>query len=248
METLHEIERRVEVVAPAAAYRRPPPQVIESHLAGHGHKLRLRRDVAWPGNRAKRPHVTLEPASFARPARVWCGLCPPGRDLHLVGAPERGPARRSWLRRTDGQLEALLRGVAADRHDELIDAYDRGELMPAILEGALTRRRQQTKEPAVARHDAEKRRKGAQGWMLARYAEVGNVDELQDELEQLLRENRHARLEILGEDTTRAKETLKGDWKRIPVEQREAARKQAHGRPAAERNADRYTLRAKLTP
>jgi hypothetical protein len=239
------------LVLPEPSYERPPDAVVDDisrHLlARHGHQLRLRRDVYWPGNRARRPIVTLELANYARPARYWCSHCPNGRNLFIVGEPVRGAERNALLRLYDPRIAVLLGGVPTERHDEVIDAYDRGELMPALIDSALARRRQQTRREA--RPAALRRKQRAQEWMLGRYAEIGNVDEVQDELAELLEADRQARFDILGEDTTRAKETLKGDWRAIPNERREAAKRKALARPERERNADRAARRKrKLTP
>jgi hypothetical protein len=248
---MSELQLDSPLVLPEPSYERPPDEVVNDvkrHLLDrHGHVLRLRRDVYWPGNRAKRPVVTLELANYARPARYWCAHCPRGHDLFIVGAPVRGPERSALLRLHDPRVGMLLSGVPTERHDEVIDAYDRGELMPAMIDTALARRRQQTKRNP--RPAAQRRRRGAQRWMLARYAEIGNVEEVQNELAELLRDDRQARFDILGEDTTRAEETLKADWRVIPIEQRLAARRTALARPERERNADRAARRKhKLTP
>src|SRR5947209_13096485 len=148
---------------PEPSYERPTEEVVDSmrrHLLEHGRRMRLRRDAAWPGNMAKEPLVTPEPANAARAARYHCSLCPPGFQIKYVGDPLRGAERRAFLRLYDRQLNALLRGVPAERHDGVIDAYDRGALMPAVLDAGLARRRQQTKrDPRPA---AQRRRAGAQ--------------------------------------------------------------------------------------
>lgn len=234
---------------PPPSYERPPEAAVESMrkhlLEDHGLRMRLRRDVAWPGNSAKAPVLTFQPASYARGAKYNCARCP-GR-VFIVSGPVRGPQRCAFRAMHDPQLRMLLRGVAPERQDDLIDAYDRGELMPAIIDGGLARRRQQTKRNA--RPAAQRRKKRAQAWLLRRYAELGNVEDTLEELANSLRDDVEARYDILGQNAPRALETLRGDWKDIPREQREAAKRKAEARPEHERNADRAALRRrKLTP
>ena len=217
-------QNSVEQVLPTPGYERPPEEVLEHirrHVEGHGRDFNLRRDVAWPGNRAKRAVIDYEPANFARPARYWCADCGPGR-VYVVGKPEPGPARNLHLRLTEPQLQVYLRGLPQERWDEVIEAYDEGRLGPAVVDTALARERQQTKpskDPAYG-----KRLLACAAEMLRLYEELGKVDLVLDALERTLKVDGERRIELVGKDWVPSRETLQRYWKQIPVERRQATK------------------------
>lgn len=85
--------------------------------------------------------------------------------------------------------------------------------------------------------------------MLGRYAQIGHVGDVHTELADRLQNDRQARFDILGEDSTRSVESLRRDWRGIPREQREAAKAAYQQRPEAHRRRELAQRRsATLTP
>jgi hypothetical protein len=247
---MHEVPRHFEPEAEKPTYNRPPDDVvaaIRKHLADfHGLKLNLRRDVTWPGNRARNTIIDLELPNYMRRARFWCDHCGPGRNFG-VGEPIWGPERVSYLRRTQPELESLLRGLPEHRWVETLKLWERGELQPRILDAALARERQKTRPP---RDPASARRKaGCQKWMLDRYAELGTREAVWDELEEIIAGDRERWYEISGAYRAVERGTLEAYWKAIPSEERGAAKRRFLERPEAERKAELAAHRRhKLTP
>jgi hypothetical protein len=234
-------------VLPPPKYERPPDEVVDhirAHLAEHDWTLRLRRDVEWPGNKAREAKITLEIASPYRAARYWCGLC---GKLFVVGTPVYGAERTAYLMRTSPEVRMLLSGAPPERHDALVEEWDRGELAPPV-DAPLRRARQQTRRPRDPA--TRERHEGCQRWMLERYAQTGNVDSVLDELEALLG-NREECQRITGGTRPLGRERLRKLWsgkEGIPLEQRKQAKRQYEELPEAERKAAERTRRLRKSP
>jgi hypothetical protein len=209
---------------------------IKDHLAEHGLELQPERDVAWQGHKPPGALIEAWLASPSGAAGFHCARC---ERRFIVGEPEHGPLRTNRLLRKNPALAAQLRGADPEEVDSLVEAWERGELAPAINERRLRKVAEGTRQ---RRRESDLRRiAGCQRWMLKRRAEIGQVDAVIAELYALLRDDLAARWEITGGDFLPREGTVRKYWTggRNPISQakRNASEAAYLRRPEAERKA-----------
>ncbi len=203
-------------VLPDPEYTPPPASAIEhiaAHLAEHEISIRLERDVSFLGNPQPEALISYVAAMGERAQRYHCAKCP-GR-VFLIDPVDpvdlRSPEERQAAR-TREEVQAAL-----------------AELGP----GAPPARR----GPAARDPKAARREELCQQWMLARYRELGNREEVWDELEALPKDNPELWQDLAEGFHPLGCSTLQRYWKRIPQTARDAAKADYRAIPERERNA-----------
>jgi len=200
-------------VLPDPEYTPPPPSAIEHiarHLAEHDIPMRLERDVSFLGNPQPEALISYVAAAGKRAQRYHCARCP-GRVFLTDPVDLRSPEERQAAR-TREEVQAAL-----------------AELAPAT---PVVRRGPAARDPKAAR-----REELCQQWMLARYRELGNREDVWDELKALPKDNPELWRELADEFHALARDTIRRYWKRIPQPDRDAAKDAFRATPERERNA-----------
>jgi len=200
-------------VLPDPIYTPPPPSAIEHiarHLSEHAIPMRLERDVSFLGNPQPEALISYVAAAGARARRYHCARCP-GRVFLIDPVDLRSPEERQAARTRD-EVQAAL-----------------AELAP----GAPPARR----GPAARDPKAARREELCQQWMLDRYRELGNREEVWDELEALPKDNPELWQDLAEGFHPLGSSTLQRYWKRIPQTARDAAKDAFRATPERERNA-----------
>jgi len=233
-----------------AAERQPPAELLTAmrrHLdERHGISLVAERDIGTLAADPANAPLSWQAQSFARPARYWCSLCPGW--VFAVGDPPYGdPVRNAFLRRNNKTLEALTSGLPLDAREELTEAWDRGEvgrdLLRTVRVGAATKTKRKGAPATVQRVER------CQTALLDRVASGLTVEDAVDDLYELHKIDPQEHARIFGRELPYPHGTIHRYWRRIPIEDRNAARARAASRPAKELNAERARRqRRKLTP
>ncbi len=200
-------------VLPDPVYSPPPASAIEhiaGHLAEHDISMRLDRDVSFLGNPQPEAPISYAAGAGGRAQRYHCSRCP--------------------------GFVFLIDPVALQSPEEREAARVREEVQAALAElgpGAPVVRR----GPAARDPKAAQREERCQQWMLARYRELGNREEVWDELEALPQDDSELWGELAEGFHGLALDTIRRYWKRIPQPDRDAAKADYRAIPARERNA-----------
>jgi hypothetical protein len=156
--------------------------------------------------------------------------------VFIAGPPPYGdPERNQILQLHDPALRAVLAPLPRDTWDAVTEAWDRGDYQRTVAEQAVGKSQQRTKprsDPATHR-----RRTGAQEWMLEHYAQIGRLEEVLDELDEIIQTDPQRRVAILGAGKAIGRETLRRYWKQIPTIRRATAKQAFELLPEPERNA-----------
>jgi hypothetical protein len=203
----------------------PSPAVLElmkSHLAEeHGRDFELERDLSMSGR--PNPDAMLsyrgENAGGAGEG-FWCREHP-GLIFTVDPEPALSAERIAHLARLDPELQSRLAEVPETEHAELVQAYEEEKQAAELLKRFRKRRRQRTAKPQPA---AQERREGAQAYLLAKYEEIGLVDEICWDLLHLRNRDPAAYREVIGSDEPYKLETVRKWWYEIPESEREAAK------------------------
>lgn len=197
-------------VLPDPVYTPPPASAIEHiarHLSEHGIPMRLERDVSFLGNPQPEALISYVAAAGERAQRYHCASCP-GRVFLIDPVDLRSPEERQAAR-TREEVQAAL-----------------AELAPVVRRG-----------PAARDPKAARREELCHQWMLARYRELGNREDVWDELKALPQEDPGLWRELADEFHGLALDTIRRYWKRIPQTARDAAKADYLATPERERNA-----------
>lgn len=200
-------------VLPDPEYTPPPPSAIEHiarHLAEHDIPMRLDRDVSFLGNPQPEALISYAAAAGERAQRYHCAKCP-GSVFLIDPVDLQSPEQREAARVRD-EVQAALAELAPGA--------------PVVRRG-----------PAARDPKAAQREERCQQWMLARYRELGNREEVWDELEALPKDNPELWQDLAEGFHPLGSSTLQRYWKRIPQTARDAAKDAFRATPERERNA-----------
>lgn len=228
----------------------PSPKIIEEmarDFASHGKPdFVLERDVSYPGNPQPEANYTYY-FSEEEGERYHCPLC--GGTSLPKKIPYGTPERNARVRRLHPEIWELARTIEiedlgnatpeqlieARRHlEQVTEDFDRG--LYAEVERAVVARSKQLKTKEEGRDAAAASRiANAEAWMLERYAQIGNKEEVLGELEALRDSNPELHLKLIGDTRAIPDGTARRWWSQIPAEQRQAAKAAYNKRPAEER-------------
>lgn len=195
---------------------------MRDHLAAeHGREFDLERDLFHEGNSPSGAILTHRAASAAASEGFWCSLCP-GRVFLVSLEPELSEERIAYLARLDPELGALLAEVGEAERAELVEAHLEKQRAASLLR---EHRRRARLGQGIEQPEAKRRREGAQRYLLARYEEIGNVEEALWSLLQLGNRDPRAYRQVMGTDRPFALETLRKYWGDIDLELRQDAKR-----------------------
>lgn len=178
------------------------------------------RDVSFAGNLQPDAVLTHRPESPGAAEGFWCAQCP-GMIFAVAESPELTPERIAHLALHDEELQNRLVGVAEEDRAELVEAYKREQSGAALLKRSRRQARMRTAKPQPA---AQERREEAQAYLLAKYEEIGSVEEALWALAQLQTRDPKTYRQVMGTDQKYAVETLRKYWLEIDSDKREAAK------------------------
>ena len=127
--------------------------------------------------------------------------------------PKLSSERIAYLSRGDEELQSLLAEVPEADHAELVEAHEAQKRAAELLKGHRKRARLRTTRPQPA---AQERREGAQAYLLAKYEEIGTVDDTLWDLLQLRNRDPAAYRDVVGSDENYKLETIRKYWYAIP--------------------------------
>ncbi len=203
---------------------RPSEEALElmrSHLKDkHSAGFELERDVSFEGNARADAMLTFRPETPAAPEGFRCAECP-GRVFAVAKRPKLSPERIAHLARHDPELRRRLVDVPSEDQAELVEIYESEKSGAEMLAARRRRSRMRTAKPPPA---AQERRDRANSYLLAKYEEIGNVEETLWALAQLRTRDPKAYRKIIGSDEHYKLETLRKYWQQIPLAKRQAAK------------------------
>jgi hypothetical protein len=204
----------------------------------------LERDLLWEHNRPDSPRAIYLPEVERRPPGFICQEC----GSRIFSTPSFGSLQRNQALRQAhaSELSPLLRGLAAEDQERVIEDWDRGRLAAGNLERIGRKDAQRVKQ---ARDPATTRRiERCQRFLLDHYHEHANKEEAIDALIALAKEDPDRHYEIVGQAYALGRDALSRYWKLIPIAERQAAKAEGLARKA-QAKADRLAqARRKLTP
>jgi hypothetical protein len=186
----------------------------------HGRDFESQRDVFYAGNASPDAVFTHRPETTATAEGFWCALCP-GRIFVLAMKPGLSEERIAHLALHDPELGQVLAEGAAQDRVELVEAHEEEKSAAALLARHRRRARLRTRVPQPA---AQERRERAQQYLLARYEEIGNVEEALWDLAQLRTRDPEVYRQVMGDEADYKIETLRKYWQEIPLAEREATK------------------------
>lgn len=186
----------------------------------HGMEFEAERDVSYAGNPRREAALTHRPETPRSAEAFWCVNCP-GKVFMVALQPELSAERIDHLALHDPELRSVLAESTEEDRAEAVEAYEAEKSAAALLARYRRRARLRTTKPQPA---AQERRAGAQRYLLAKYEEIGDVEETVWELLQLSRRDPKAYRQVMGTDRQFAFETLRKYWQAIPNEERAAAK------------------------
>lgn len=194
---------------------------MRSHLGEeHGAAFELKRDVSFEGNAPPDAVLTHRAETSGSSEGFWCARCP-GKVFVVAEKTGLSRERIARLVRDDLELQHLLAEAPDADPAELVEAYEEDKGAAELLKRHRKRARMRTARPQPA---AQERREGAQAYLLAKYEEIGSVEETLWALAQLQTRDPKAYRQVMGTDQAYAVETLRKYWLEIDFDQREAAK------------------------
>ena len=196
-------------------------ELMRRHLAQeHGLSLELWSQASFTGNVQAEAPLTFLPETPAAAEGFYCRDCP-GRNFRIAPAPGLSAERIDHLALHDPELQGLLADASEAERAELVEAFQAEKQAAALLERHRKRTRLRTAKPQPA---AQERRERAQAYLLAKYEEIGNVEEALWDLMQLRARDLATYRRVIGSDQEYKLETFRKYWAEVPLEEREAAK------------------------
>jgi len=227
----------------------PLPRVVDSlkrHLLEEHDfpDFELERDLSWEHNRPGSPRALYLVEIDTAPPGFQCQWC----GERIFSSPTYGDSRRNTaLRRHHySELAPLLRGLSSEQQEKVIEDWDRGRFASENLERIERKDAQRVRRP---RDPETMRRIGAcQRFLLDHYRQRANKELAIGALCALAKENPDLHYEIVGREHPFSRDTYRDYWKRIPIEVRQAARREGLERRAQVKAERLEQARRKLTP
>ncbi|MGB7587997.1 MAG: hypothetical protein WBM00_04745 [Solirubrobacterales bacterium] len=194
---------------------------MREHLAEeHGRDFDPERDLYYAGNAPAGAILTHRAETPGSVEGFWCSLCP-GKVFMAGLQPELTEERIAHLARLDPQLGERLGEVGEAERAELVEAHEEEKNAAALLRDhrRRARLRQRTVQP-----EAQRRREDAQRYLLAKYEEIGNVEDALWSLLQLRNRDQKSYREVMGTDEEYKLETIRKYWQDIDLERRKEAK------------------------
>ncbi len=203
---------------------------IHTHLATrHGRgDFDLRRDVAYVDNNPAGACVTYLAETAISAPRFVCADPGCAGLIFVADDPTFGhPERNAMLLFTHPELSTTLLGGVGNPAERamLLEDWDRGRLGKREVKAARTRRAMHTKK--ADRPVVDERRERCQEFLLVRVREGSTVYEAIAAVERVRTADPPAYFYLMCGPTGRSLETLKKDWRAIPIAVRNAARAEA---------------------
>lgn len=245
-------QTKTEAASPSQGIVEEMAQHFETE---HQRDFQLLRDVSYPAN--LRAEATFTYFSSEEDGEgYYCALCG-GRTLPRkipYGSPDRNAKVRLrhpevWELARDIDLENLGEATseqleeARRRLEEVTEDFDRGRYAKAARAEVARAKQRQTKEKGRDPRAAS-RIENAQAWMLERYAEIGNREEVWKELIDLRTTDPELHRELIGDDRPITLGTATRWWGEIDEEDRQAAKAVYERRPEEERKREAAERRA----